>query len=84
MKRPPVFSHDELMCSISQNTENVSTPILKACYLDLKEMVKIEEEHLMLAAKMVGIIQMLTVLHFYVINFIIPPSNLTIHQSMLT
>lgn len=51
--RPTVFSHNELVCSIAETPRDASQAILKACYEDMKEMIREEEEALKTVANLV-------------------------------
>lgn len=51
--RPTVFSHDELLCTIAEQPRDATQAILKACYEDMKDMIKEEEETLKTVANLV-------------------------------
>ena len=51
--RPSVFSHNELVCTIAEDPRDSSQAILKACYEDMKEMIREEEEALKTVANLV-------------------------------
>ena len=58
MKRKPVFSHNELMCHIAQNPNQLTSAIQMSCYQDFKDLVKEQEECFQIAANMVTIVYM--------------------------
>lgn len=51
--RPSVFSHNELVCTIAEDPRDASYAILKACYEDMKEMIREEEDALKTVANLV-------------------------------
>lgn len=45
VKRPCVFSHNEVICKVAGNPENLDVQLAAAVYRDMLEMVKEEKEH---------------------------------------
>jgi hypothetical protein len=52
MRRKPVFSHDELICMIAQQPNKLCPSLQLACYQDLKEMIREQEDYFQAAASM--------------------------------